>query len=173
MMRRAPSTTKRNCSVTFSKAEVPCCRAPRLSKRGRQGLAVRSELSTDNASPHSPNAKASSNRTSSKAASCPFLSSLPTPPVAHVPWYQRPGQLFNPQAFQELVLGKATTSVVQVPKQLWFSGLYVPAEAAVVKEVLAAELSGSIKQDIFTALPLGEQLICCVTLNRQRAKFRL
>lgn len=80
-------------------------------------------------------------------SACPFLASLPSPPLVKVPWHKRFQQLFAPQQFQAAVLaGRNGGSMVQVPKQIGFTNFVMPNDAELAREAFAGELYGTTLQ---------------------------
>lgn len=58
-------------------------------------------------------------------------------------------QVFHPDKFQAFVLGqRGNDTVVQAPRQLAFTDFYMPANAALTKDVFAEEASGTITQGL-------------------------
>ena len=78
----------------------------------------------------------------SEASKCPFLASLPSPPLSGLPWYRRLDQLFNPKKFQELAIGGHP--LVELPRQLNLPGLYMVNDGDMIKTVMNGE--GDITQ---------------------------
>jgi hypothetical protein len=89
---------------------------------------------------------------------CPFLASLPAPPVSGLPWYRRLDQLFNPKQFQELAIG--SHALVEVPRQLNFPELYMVNDGDMIKTVMNGE--GDItQQGMLVAVRGGESASGC------------
>jgi hypothetical protein len=114
---------------------------------------VKAELTVDRPKIATTSDSKSSNSSSEQqqqqqqASACPFLASLPSPPLVKVPWHKRFQQLFAPQKFQAGVLaGHSSSSMVQVQKQIGFTNFVMPNDPELVREAFAGELDGTTLQ---------------------------